>query len=108
LGGRGRWISEFEASLVGLQSEFQDSQGYTEKPCLEKPKSKKQANKNYLGQSRIFGGEKMEATIWNFKDFRLLLGKQQAHLATSAAFFKVCMGHWGGGGNDNTWAKMLP
>ena len=23
----------------GLQSEFQDSQGYTEKPCLEKPKS---------------------------------------------------------------------
>jgi hypothetical protein len=24
----------------GLQSEFQDSQGYTEKPCLEKPKIK--------------------------------------------------------------------
>jgi hypothetical protein len=24
----------------GLQSEFQDSQGYTEKPCLEKPKTK--------------------------------------------------------------------
>jgi hypothetical protein len=23
-----------------LQSEFQDSQGYTEKPCLEKPKPK--------------------------------------------------------------------
>jgi hypothetical protein len=23
-----------------LQSEFQDSQGYTEKPCLEKPKEK--------------------------------------------------------------------
>jgi hypothetical protein len=22
---------------AGLQSEFQDSQGYTEKPCLEKP-----------------------------------------------------------------------
>ena len=33
LGGRGRQISEFEASL-GLQSEFQYSQGYTEKPCL--------------------------------------------------------------------------
>jgi hypothetical protein len=28
LGGRGRWISE-----------FQDSQGYTEKPCLEKTTS---------------------------------------------------------------------
>jgi hypothetical protein len=24
----------------GLQSEFQDSQGYTEKPCLEKKKQK--------------------------------------------------------------------
>jgi hypothetical protein len=33
---RGRQISEFEASLVYKQSEFQDSRGYTEKPCLEK------------------------------------------------------------------------
>ena len=29
---------------LGLQSEFQDSQGYTEKPCLEKPKEKKKDN----------------------------------------------------------------
>jgi hypothetical protein len=29
------------SSQPGLQSEFQDSQGYTEKPCLEKPKKKK-------------------------------------------------------------------
>jgi hypothetical protein len=29
--------TQFEASL---QSEFQDSQGYIEKPCLEKPKTK--------------------------------------------------------------------
>jgi hypothetical protein len=35
LGVRGRQISEFEAS-PGLQ----DSQGYTEKPCLEKQKNK--------------------------------------------------------------------
>ena len=27
-------------SQPGLQSEFQDSQGYTEKPCLEKPKER--------------------------------------------------------------------
>jgi hypothetical protein len=33
LGGRGRWISEFEASLV--YREFQDSKDYTEKPCLK-------------------------------------------------------------------------
>jgi hypothetical protein len=35
-----RWISEFEASLV-YKSEFQDSQGNTEKPCLKKFKKKK-------------------------------------------------------------------
>jgi hypothetical protein len=29
----------------GLQSEFQDSQGYTEKPCLGKQKQNKQTNK---------------------------------------------------------------
>jgi hypothetical protein len=28
-----------------LQSEFQDSQGYTEKPCLKTPKTNKQTNK---------------------------------------------------------------
>jgi hypothetical protein len=38
----GRQISEFEASQdsICLQSEFQDSQGYTEKHCLEKKKYK--------------------------------------------------------------------
>jgi hypothetical protein len=35
LRGRGRQISEFEASLVYRVSKFQDNQGYTEKPCLE-------------------------------------------------------------------------
>ena len=30
---------------LGLQSEFQDSQGYAEKPCLEKPKKKKKKKK---------------------------------------------------------------
>ena len=38
------WKAEAEDFWVqgqpGLQSEFQDSQGYTEKPCLEKPKKK--------------------------------------------------------------------
>jgi hypothetical protein len=40
LGGKGRQISEFEASLV-YKSELQDSQGYTEKPCLEPPSKKR-------------------------------------------------------------------
>jgi hypothetical protein len=30
----------------GLQSEFQDSQGYTKKPCLKKPKRTKQKQTN--------------------------------------------------------------
>ena len=30
---------------AGLQSEFQDSQGYIEKPCLEKQKQKQNKNK---------------------------------------------------------------
>jgi hypothetical protein len=29
----------------GLESEFQDSQGYTEKPCLKEQKTTKQTNK---------------------------------------------------------------
>jgi hypothetical protein len=32
---------EAEAGQPGLQSECQDSQGYTENPCLKKPKKKK-------------------------------------------------------------------
>jgi hypothetical protein len=31
-GARDRWVSEFETVLIN--SEFQDSQGYTEEPCL--------------------------------------------------------------------------
>jgi hypothetical protein len=31
----------FVRGQPGLQSEFQDSQGYTEKPCLEKEKERK-------------------------------------------------------------------
>jgi hypothetical protein len=34
-----------------LQSEFQDSQGYTEKPCLEKPKKNFFFNKILVNRS---------------------------------------------------------
>jgi hypothetical protein len=46
-GGRDRWISEFQ----GLQSEFQESQGYTEKPFLEKKGRKKGRERRWVGQS---------------------------------------------------------
>jgi hypothetical protein len=38
LGGRGRWISEFKASLV-YKVEFQDSQAILRNPVSKKPKS---------------------------------------------------------------------
>jgi hypothetical protein len=39
--GRQRHADFWVWGQPGLQSKFQDSQGYTEKPCLEKPKKKK-------------------------------------------------------------------
>ena len=40
----------------GLQSEYQDSQDYAEKPCLEKPKNKpKQTKKNYSFRFYFYG-----------------------------------------------------
>jgi hypothetical protein len=44
LGGRGRRISEFEASLVYRVS-FRTARA-TEKPCLEKPKNKTKTKNN--------------------------------------------------------------
>ena len=40
---RGRRISEFDWGQAGLQSEFQGSQGYTEKYCLRRKKKKKES-----------------------------------------------------------------
>jgi hypothetical protein len=48
--GRQRQADFFVRSQPDLQSEFQDSQGYTEKPCLEK--YQKQTNKQKTKQSR--------------------------------------------------------
>jgi hypothetical protein len=44
--GRRRQADFWVWSQPGLQSEFQDSHGYTEKPCLEKPKTKQTNKKN--------------------------------------------------------------
>jgi hypothetical protein len=45
---RGRWISE-----SGLQSEFQDSQGYTEKYRLKKAKKKKKKERKKKEKEKI-------------------------------------------------------
>ena len=39
----------------GLQSEFQDNQGYTEKPCLEKPNQTKQTKMELKGLGLFHG-----------------------------------------------------
>jgi hypothetical protein len=41
MNGSRAWWCTWEAEAGELQSEFQDSQGYTEKTCVEKPKKKK-------------------------------------------------------------------
>ena len=46
---------------TGLQSEFQDSEGYTEKPCLEKRKKKKKEKKEF--KTRAFGGQYLYSII---------------------------------------------
>jgi hypothetical protein len=46
LGGRSRWISEFETSLVYRVSSR--TARATEKPCLEKPKEKEKKKKKRL------------------------------------------------------------
>ena len=40
--GRQRQVDFWVRGQPGLQSEFQDSQGYTEKPCLEKQQQQQQ------------------------------------------------------------------
>jgi hypothetical protein len=53
--GRQRQVDFWVRGQPGLQSEVQDSQGYTEKPCLEKPKKQtnKQTNKQTKTQHSI-------------------------------------------------------
>jgi hypothetical protein len=42
----------FLSSRPAWSTEFQDSQGYTEKPCLEKPKTNKQNVPMRLGSNK--------------------------------------------------------
>jgi hypothetical protein len=46
--GRQRQVDFWVRGQPGLQSEFQDSQGYTEKPCLEKQKTNKQTDSEFF------------------------------------------------------------
>jgi hypothetical protein len=48
--GRQRQVDFWVPGQLGLQSEFQDSQGYTEKPCLEKQNKTQKTNKQTNNQ----------------------------------------------------------
>jgi hypothetical protein len=48
--GRQRQADFWVQGQPGLQSEFQDSQSYTEKPCLEKPLKQNKTKCPYLMQ----------------------------------------------------------
>jgi hypothetical protein len=56
LGGRGRQISE-----------FQDSQDYTEKPCLEKQTNKKKTKENKTKKKRALLPHKILLTFFGIK-----------------------------------------
>jgi hypothetical protein len=48
--GRQRQVDFWVWGQPSLQSEFQDSQGYTEKPCLKKKKKKKKKQEYESGK----------------------------------------------------------
>jgi hypothetical protein len=56
--GRLRQVDFWVRGQPGLQSEFQDSQGYTDKPCPKKQKQKQKQktkqNKTKLGKASSF------------------------------------------------------
>ena len=52
------------SSPPGLQSEFQDSQSYTENPCLEKPNQTKQPPLQNKKQKIVWTKWNGDAPIW--------------------------------------------
>jgi hypothetical protein len=62
--GRQRQADFWVPGQLGLQSEFQDSQDYTEKPCLEKWKRKKKENENENKRGKGKGKEKEKEKEW--------------------------------------------
>jgi hypothetical protein len=55
--GRQKQADFWVRGQPGLHSEFQDSQGYTEKPCLKKKKKRKKRKRNYFKMSIIGVGD---------------------------------------------------
>jgi hypothetical protein len=71
-----------------LQSEFQDSQGYTEKPCLEKPKKRKKKKRKKKGGG---AGERAPTALpkVEFKSQQPHGGPQPSLIRSDALFWCV-------------------
>jgi hypothetical protein len=65
--GRQKQVAFWVRGQPGLQSELQDTQGYTEKPCLEKNKTKQ--NKTKPNQTKQQQKEFCTKTIWSLSLF---------------------------------------
>jgi hypothetical protein len=62
--GRQRQADFWFRGQHGLQSEFQDSQGYTEKPCLKNQKTKRKQTKNKKRSTEIGNSKKSLVFCW--------------------------------------------
>jgi hypothetical protein len=51
MGGRGRWITEFKASLE--HREFKTARAVTQKPCLQKEKKRKEKKKKRRKEGKL-------------------------------------------------------
>jgi hypothetical protein len=86
--GRQRQADFWVRGQPGLQIEFQDSQDYTEKPCLEKPKKqnkKKQKKTPKKDTSIIFVTQQNYSLHCNF--IFILTGKCRHHCSSKKPLF---------------------
>ena len=97
--GRQRQADFWVQGQPGLQSEFQDSQGYTEKSCLEKPKPTNQTKTNKQQKPKKQTNKKpqqhcfVEISTWRQKkDLRFPLKSQDDqdhHTGFSLGIFAI-------------------
>jgi hypothetical protein len=62
--GRQRQADFWVWGQPGLQSEFQNSQGYTEKPCPEKPNKETNKQKQKEQKKNLLSGPLQKKFIW--------------------------------------------
>jgi hypothetical protein len=65
--GRQRQVDFCVRGHPGIQSEFQDSQGYKEKPCLKNQKKKKKERKKERSISSFFAGSNSQSFLSGYQ-----------------------------------------